>query len=194
MNTTMIVLTFLAFVATSLNVVVLVSSRANQDVVKNLYWSHGKQKDCSAIGCFDIYVGVFDILMKTDTQMHDIKWDSDDCTEQYCEDCDLTMKGVIAFAAACCVFGLPVIFMNFLRSSMLGNTWGNRMTSVLFSFVATLCGAVSVAWFYAGCQRHILKDTSDNVDWVYGVAWILMVSVTGLQFVNFVGNLMVRSK
>ncbi len=184
-----LILTFLAIAATCLNVVVLISSRANQDVVQSLYWSHGEQKDCSTIGCFDIYVGVFNIVMKTDTQTHDIKWDSDACTEQYCEECELTMKGVIAFAAACCVFGLIVIFTDFFRCFTSGDTCMNKWTSVFASFFAALCGAVSVAWFYAGCQRHILSDTSDNVEWVYGVAWILMVVVTGLQAINFLGNL-----
>eukprot|EP01034_Spumella_vulgaris_P033303 gene33304-41097_t len=105
------------------------------------------------------------------------------------------MEGVIAFAAACCVFGLPVIITNYLRSTALGNSSGNQIISYRCALLATLFGAVSVVWFYCECQRHIYSATSDNVNWVFGVAWILMVIVTGLQaVVNFVGNLMVPTK
>eukprot|EP01034_Spumella_vulgaris_P030349 gene30349-37550_t len=98
------------------------------------------------------------------------------------------MKGVIATAAIALALGLPTIFTNWSRSGS-GNSGSNRAIGTVTALLAMIAGGASVIWFAQGCQDNIYDDTHNQVSWKWGPAWVLMLVVTILQFINMVINL-----
>jgi hypothetical protein len=178
-----------ALIAVFFNGIVLISSRNDQDVVQDLEWSHGSQKNCDGSNCLDIYVGVYNVVVTAGGTTSDTQWKDDNCTPDYCEDCEETMKGVIAFCVFALVLGLPSLFTNWKRAGDSGNTESNRTIGVITSLLAVIAAAIAIIWFDAGCQQSIYDDTHNSVNWEFGPSWVLMLIVLLLQFVNFIINL-----
>ena len=54
----------------------------------------------------------------------------------FCEDCDKTMKGVLAFIVLAFVFCLPAFYTNIKRASDGGNTASNKKIAIIASILS----------------------------------------------------------
>ena len=188
----MIVACIAALASVALNIVVLVSSDPDENVTRKLNWSHGMQKEpCSINGCFKIYLGVTDFITQTDSVQTKTDWSSNECSASFCNKCEETMKAVLAFSALCLVFSVPSLFINCCRATYSGNTGCTKYCSIFLTFFAVVCGIIAVVSFSQGCKKPVVNYTTDTVTWYDGPAWILMVIVSALKFLDFMINLCV---
>lgn len=179
----------LALCALALNIVVLISVRqGDKDIVENLEWSHGSQTDCSGSSCFDVYVGIYDILVTVGSIEQTTKFTDDSCTADYCEKCDNNQMIVMIFAFLSCFFCFPGVFTDFMRGSANGNTAQNKTVGTFTSFMAMCCSIVCLVLFHEGCQKYITEDTENTIDWKFGTAWIIMCVIAIIKAVDCVFN------
>lgn len=183
------VLSFLSFTATCLTIVSLISSNNESDNVSRLSWALGEQQSCGDEPCMKLYVGVWEVLVKLSSYTSSLKWNATTCTAEYCGKCEHAMKSVIGFVALSFLFTFPSIFSNFQRTTDSGNNKCNKWTSVVTSFSCMCFAIISVVAFTGGCFRYIKDEVSLQVGWNYGPAWILMLIVIVLKFIDVVGNL-----
>ncbi len=185
-------LSFFSLAAVLLNSIVLISSNTNNGVIKRLNWSHGRQKECGD-NCADLYVGTWDILSKSDTASDSkVYWNTATCSDvsDFCDDCESSMKAVLAMVVVSAAFSIPSVFTNMARSTESGNNASNKLSGAFTSFIAMCAGIAAVVVFSKGCQKYIRRETEDDFKWFYGSAWIMMVVVCGLHALNLLVNLL----
>lgn len=111
MKKSMYLAAFIALAALILNVIVIISADPDKGVTRHLNWSHGTQKEpCNE--CYKVYVGVTQFETKIGSFASTTDWSSDQCVPHFCEQCDDSMKAVLAFAVLCCFFSFPAVFTN----------------------------------------------------------------------------------
>ena len=183
------VLSFLSFTCTALTIVSLISTNNESDNVSRLTWALGEQKNCGDEPCMKLYVGVWEILVKLSSYTSSLKWNATTCNAEYCGKCERAMKGCIGFVALSFIATWPSIFTNFNRASDAGNNKTNKWATVFTSFCCMCFAIISVVVFTGGCFRYIKDDVTVQVAWNYGPAWILMLIVIAIKFIEIVGNL-----
>ncbi len=107
----------------------------------------------------------------------EIKWTSDNCTPDFCEECFRSNLATIILVALTLIATVPSVYTNFMRTTESGNTDANRQSAIATSALSMLFATCSVIVFSAGCQLKIedaYKGT--GLHWEYGPAFGLVLS------------------
>lgn len=176
-----------AIAAVLLNIVVILSADPITNLTK-MNWSYGVENDpCSNGQWHKIYVGVLEFETVLGNKVTLTQWSSDNCTAKFYNQCRDTMAATLAFALLCFALSLPSICLNCSRANEGYYCLCADFCGIVLSFLAMVCGVIAVASYSEGCHKTIIHSTS-SFTWHYGPAWSLMMSVTGLKFLDFLLN------
>ena len=163
----------------------------SRSVVQNVPWTT-VEVDSESGRDYNFYFGLFHMVEKRttvtgDVTYKDISFDSDDCTDSWCQECD--DAGVTAMATLAVSFALQLGTIFQLYSRGFGNDdalhkfWGIILEIVIFSLLAIGLGNYS-----KNCHDAIPVNFVDGVDGSYqqyGAGFGLMVCVMLFRFPIF---------
>jgi len=152
----------------------------NEDQLKNVAWITSDESNTK------LYVGLRELRFESPGGNGNLEWDSDSCTQQFCDRCDQDGRSAIALIIISTVFaGIATALSGALAAS---HNVGMQVGNLVLSLLSAIFAIIGFGVFMGTCYQKIDQWTDFELEWGPGsimtlLALIMMFVVTVMQFV-----------